>query len=110
MRDAPEQHTFADVRDEKGMYKRWVTLNADTLTIEGHDLGDGVREIYGFDEYEFERTLDAAGVAQLRQHMGVSDDDSLIAAIAKRFESSVDLERFIEAHEIASEFWNRIGD
>jgi hypothetical protein len=104
-------HVFADRDDELGMYRRWVTLHPDRrLTIEGHDIGPGVERAFGASEYEFVRTVDPHDVRALRAALDVSGSESLIEVISDRFRASQELEQFLEQHEIASSFWNRIGD
>lgn len=93
------------------MMSRAVHLNADgELTIEGHDLGPGVERIFGCTEYEFERSLSTPETSELRELLGLSADDDLLAAIGQRFEFTSDLEKFLKEHEIEGRFWNRIGD
>jgi len=47
---------LTDVRDDRGTMWRAVTLTQDGgLAILGHDLGQGVEQIWGCSEYEFER-------------------------------------------------------
>jgi hypothetical protein len=110
-RMSDEHHVFEDRRDPEGFSWRAVRLRPDGhLVIEGHDLGERVEDVFGVREYEFERTVDAAGVQRLRDALGLAEPASLIAAIATGFNSSLALERFLDEHGVPSTFWNRIGD
>lgn len=110
--DDPRTLVMRDVRDKDGLSWRAVTETADGgLQITGHDLGPGVSNIFGgSSEYEFERRLSPEATAALRELLGVAPDGDLLVAIEDRFDSTTDLEAFIAAHEIPSEFWSRIGD
>lgn len=81
------------------------------LLIEGHDLGGEVSGFWGdgLTEYEFERRLDAGGVAELRRAAGLGETP-LLRAIRDRFDSTAELERFLKVHGIESSFWSRVGD
>jgi hypothetical protein len=92
---------------------RAVRLNADgSLTIEGQDLGDSPSAAYGGSEFEFARTVNAEGVAQLRSALGLGDGADLLGAIRREFETSGTrgLEGFLGLQGIRSEFWSRVGD
>lgn len=101
-------------RDEEGLYGRSIRFKVDgTLVLEGHDLGEGVRAIFGFDEYEFVRTLAADAVARLCAALRVADSSALRPALAARFArpgGARAFEEFLVAESIPSSFWNRIGD
>jgi hypothetical protein len=101
--------------DDQGLYRRTLTLREDgSLVLEGHDLGQGVSNVFGegLNEYEFARTVAADQVDELRRLLGVSGDDDLRATLEDRFArrgGSHAFEQFLEANGVASEFWNRIG-
>lgn len=69
-----------------------------------HDLGQGVEQIWGCSEYEFERRLSAAEVTTLRELLTVPAGGDLLAAIDEQFPSTSDLERFAEDHGIVASF------
>ncbi len=56
-----------------------------TLTIEGQDLGDGVEQIFGAGNREYERalTIEPRDVAQLKS--ALESDDSVLNALVERF-------------------------
>lgn len=110
--DDPRTLVMRDVRDEDGLSWRAVTETAEGgLQITGHDLGPGVSNLFGgSSEYEFERRLSPEDTAVLRDRLGIAADADVLATIQDRFDSTTDLEAFIAAHEIPSEFWSRIGD
>lgn len=100
-----------NVQDQKGLLHREVRLLPDgRLKFIGHDLGDGVEEFFGVYEYEFERTLSADEVAQLRTLLGVSPEGDLIGSIRARFASSFDFSGFLKEHNLEGEYWSRLGD
>ena len=102
---------LTDVRDENGTVWRAVTLTDDGgLAICGHDLGRGVQDFFGCNEYEFERRLSAPEAKALRELLTEPDDGDLLAAIAGRFPSGTGLEGFLEQHGIHGQFWSRVGD
>ena len=100
--------------DEKGSSVRRVRLTSEgSLRLEGQDLGPFVQQFFGHSEYEFVRSVSPAGVDQLRQALGLSPGDDLIATLAAQFQGpggSSRLEKYLETQGIESEFWNRIGD
>jgi hypothetical protein len=112
--ESNEQRTtliLTDVRDEDGTMWRAVHLTTGgELIIEGHDLGPGVERVFGCSEYEFERSLSTTETSGLRELLGLSADDDLLAVIGQRFEFTPDLETFLKEHEIEGRFSNRIGD
>ena len=113
MNDAEARPTtlvLTDVKDENGTMWREVSLTDDGgLVIRGHDVGPGVEQAFGFQEYEFERRLSSTEVSTLRGLLSVSDGD-LLDTIRQRFARTNELERFAEEHGIEGEFWSRIGD
>src|SRR5262245_57335367 len=80
------------------------------LLIEGQDLGEGVRAIFGYIEYEWAWTIKAADLPRLAAALG--SDSNLLDALKTRFsgDAAGELESFLKKHEIPCAFWNRIGD
>jgi hypothetical protein len=102
---------LTDERDEDGTRWRAVKLLDDgKLAVVGHDLGPGVQRFFGCREYEFQRTLVDEDVAHLRALLGVSPDDDLLAAVARTFADTTELEAFLVDNHIPGTLWNRLGD
>lgn len=80
-----------------------------TLVIIGHDMGPEVERFWGCREYEFERTVDPAGVRRLRS-VAELGEGPLVAALRARFAGTGEIERFLAEHGIDSRFWSRVGD
>jgi hypothetical protein len=80
------------------------------LLIEGHDLGAGVREFFGYFEYEWVWTIEAADLPRLAAALGA--DSNLLDALKARFsgDAAAEIGSFLKEHEIPNAFWNRIGD
>ena len=102
-----------DVRDEQGIRFLGASFAADgTLTIEGHDIGDGVERFFGPGnrEYEWVWTIQAQHLPQLATALGANDD--LLAAMAARFtgDRAADLQPFLDEHGIPYDHWSRVGD
>jgi hypothetical protein len=101
--------------DEDGFLRRSLELRKDgALVLSGHDLGRGVADVVGsgLTEYEFVRTIDAAGVHQLCDAMGLNGPTDLAAAVEGRFTcpgGSRSFEQFLADNGVPSEFWNRVG-
>jgi hypothetical protein len=96
--------------DDDGSVVRRVHLTRGCLSIEGHDLGPGVEKFFGCSEYEFLRSLHRAETTALRELLGVSRRGDLLSVIEERFDSTHELERFLEEHGLSGTFWNRVGD
>ena len=102
-----------DTRDADGTRYLVARLepNGD-LVIEGQDLGNGVEQALGggVREYEWAWTLRAAAVCSLAEALGAESD--VLAALRGRFsgENTGLLASFLKEHNIAYEFWSRIGD
>lgn len=111
---AQKTHLGDDSRDGRDSSHRWVTLHDDGhLTIEGQDLGPRVERFFGATEYEFARGVAPEGVKRLRELLGAGPDGDLLAAIRDRFNgpgASARLEDFVQANEIDTTFWSRVGD
>jgi hypothetical protein len=105
-----EEHVFHHQREPGDTSNRWMVLQDGVLTIEGHDLGRSVEEVWGYPEYEFVRTVEAAGVARVRTLLGVPAGAALLPALAARCPTSYLLEQFLRDEGIESAFWSRVGD
>lgn len=107
--------TLRDLRDERGSRHLSATLDADgTLRIEGQDLGDGVERFFGPGnrEYEWALTIRPSDVERLGETLNAGKKAGLLAALQQRFsgEAAAEIQTFLDEHEIAYEFWSRIGD
>lgn len=105
--------TLRDVRDKLGTRSLHAMLSIDgTLTIEGHDFGDGVEQIFGQAnrEYEWVWTIQSLDVAQLLAALNGGDD--ILAALHLHFSNdrAAAIKPFLDAHDIKYEAWSRIGD
>jgi hypothetical protein len=80
------------------------------LVIAGQDLGKGVEQAFGCQEYEWAWTIRAPDIAALLQAMGTTTD--VLSALKERFsgEKAAGIGSFLEAHAIPHDFWSRIGD
>jgi hypothetical protein len=80
------------------------------LIFEGQDLGAGVREVFGFFEYEWVWTVHASSLPALKKALGNPRD--LLLALKKNFsnDNAENLDTFLADHNITYEKWNRIGD
>ena len=86
-----------------------VTVEGDVL-IQGRDFGDGVERVFGVREYEWAWTIPAASVPALLRALGTADH--VLSALKERFsgENAALLGSFLEANEIPTERWSRLGD
>jgi hypothetical protein len=105
--------TLRNIRDELGTRYLRAVLSVDgVLTIEGHDLGDGVEQIFGLAnrEYEWVWTIQSADVAQLLAALHGGDD--ILAALHLRFSNdrAAAIKPFLDQHGIKYEVWSRVGD
>ncbi|CCH74826.1 hypothetical protein BN11_4830001 [Nostocoides australiense Ben110] len=108
---APRTVVLADLTDEMGTVWRAVTLTGDGgLVLCGHDLGRGVRSVFGMGEYEFERRLSARETDALGELLTAPTGGDLLAAIAARFPAGSGLEAFLKEHGIDGRLWSRVGD
>ena len=100
-----------DTRDHLGTRYLGAKLSADgTLTIQGHDLGEGVERSFGYWEYEWAWTIQPEDVATLKSALDSGDD--VLAALAARFSNNaaVGLQPFFDENGVRYEFWSRVGD
>ena len=100
-----------DTKDADGTRYLEASFNAEgDLVIEGQDLGPGVKEILGVNEYEWAWTISACDCDQLLVALGAKSN--LLSAIGERFagERAGDLQPFLEAEGIRFEAWGRMGD
>jgi hypothetical protein len=108
---APRTVVLTDLTDERGTVWRAVTLTDDDgLALCGHDLGRGVRSVFGVGEYEFERRLSPRETEALGELLKVPTGGDLLAGIAARFPAGGGLEAFLKEHGIDGRFWSRLGD
>ena len=86
-----------------------VTANGDVL-IEGHDFGDGVERVFGVREYEWAWTIPSASIPSLLHALGATDN--VLFALKEQFsgDNATLLSSFLEANEIPTERWSRLGD
>lgn len=98
-------------RDASGTRYLAASMNAaGAIVIEGHDLGDGVEEVFGCREYEWTWTVPARQVAKLFVALGCETD--VLEALGRRFsgnEASL-LQAFLDSNFIEYEVWSRTGD
>ena len=100
-----------DVNNDEGTMRREVRLDTEGgLSLIGHDLGPGVQQFFGFDEYEFTRHLNAQEVVRLRELLGIDAAADLLARISEQFDTSHEFEAYLSDEEIPGRFWSRIGD
>ena len=105
--------TLRESRDKLGVRYLRATLSTNgTLTIEGQDLGDGVEQIFGPGnrEYEWVWTIQASEVTKLILALNCGDD--ILAALLSRFsnDAAADIQPFLDKHAIQYESWSRMGD
>ncbi len=104
---------LADLSDEDGTLWRAITVDEGSFILSGHDTGPGVERILGCREYEFERTLSPEETTQLRNLLGVPEgapDVDLLTSVADRFDSTDELDAFLEEHGIDGSFWSQLGE
>lgn len=103
--------TLRRIKDSGGLrlLEASMTPKGD-VRIEGYDLGDGVERILGVREYEWEWTVPAASVPLLLQALGVTEN--VLSALQEQFsdDNASLLNSFLEAHNIPTHRWSRMGD
>lgn len=102
-----------DIRDKLGTRYLAASISPEgTLAITGQDLGDGVEQIFGPGnrEYEWAWTIQAPDVARLAAALDAGDD--LLAGLARQFsgDAAAGLKPFLDEKGIPYESWSRIGD
>ncbi len=100
-----------DLRDAQGARRLEASLTeSGDLLVEGHDLGPGVEQIFGYPEYEWVWTIRAGDIPALLRALG--GDSGVLAALSQHFagERAAGLLPFLEDHGIPLERWSRIGD
>lgn len=83
---------------------------AGDLIIEGQDLGEDVRSVFGYSEYEWAWSIRAANLPLLKRALGNSDD--ILESLKIKFsnENAAGLITFLSANKIVFESWSRMGD
>ncbi|MBN2493425.1 MAG: hypothetical protein JXR96_02440 [Deltaproteobacteria bacterium] len=107
--------TLREIRDEHGLRYLGVRIDENgDLVIEGQDLGSGVESFWGegASEYEWIRQVKARDLPRLLEALGAKPEADLLSLLGERFsgDRASELERFLKAHAIPSEFWSRVGD
>ena len=99
------------VKDADGsrLLEASLTGEGDVL-IEGRDFGDGVEWAFGVKEYEWAWTIPTATIPALLRALGAAGN--VLSALAERFsgDNAALLGPFLEAHEIPTNHWSRLGD
>jgi hypothetical protein len=99
------------MRDALGTRRLEASLTeAGDLLIEGHDLGKGVEEFFGYREYEWDWTVRAGDIPALLTALG--EDSDVLTALSRRFsgDQAAGLLSFLEEHGVPHESWSRTGD
>jgi hypothetical protein len=99
------------VKDADGSRLLEASLTVEgSVLITGTDLGDGVERLFGVREYEWAWTIPSAAVPALLHALGATDN--VLSALEARFsgDNAALLGSFLEAHEIPTNRWSRLGD
>ena len=91
--------------------EKWLEVTvAGDVRIEGSDFGDGVERALGVREYEWAWTIPSATVPALLRALGAASN--VLAALEDQFsgDNAALLGPFLEAHEIPTNHWSRLGD
>lgn len=80
------------------------------LVFEGQDLGEGVSDVWGYDEYEWTWTIKAFDVPKLMLALDVRR--KLLTEIKRRFSgpNASFIEDFLKENTVPYLFWSRVGD
>lgn len=100
-----EERSETDIRHLSVGY----ATNGD-LAIEGQDLGDVVRRVFGCDEYEWVWTIRSADVPKLAMALGVASDRLEALAASYSGDNAANLGAFLKVSAVPFETWSRIGD
>lgn len=99
------------VKDDDGsrLLEASLTVEGNVL-ITGSDFGDGVERLFGAREYEWAWAIPAAAVPALLHALDAADN--VLSALEARFsgDNAALLGSFLEAHEIPTDRWSRLGD
>lgn len=99
------------VKDADGsrLLEASVTANGDVL-IAGCDFGEGVERVFGVREYEWAWTIPSASLPSVLHALGATGN--VLIALKERFsgDKATLLGPFLEANEIPTERWSRLGD
>lgn len=99
------------VKDADGSRLLEASLTSEgDLLIKGHDLGDGVERVFGAKEYEWAWRIPSSTIPALLRALGATDN--ILAALEDRFsgDNATLLGPFLEANEIPTDRWSRLGD
>jgi hypothetical protein len=96
------------LRQEAGRFLEVSRLPDGSLRIHGHDIGGGVEEIFGSDEYEWFKTIPIEHLDRCREVFAVPDGVDVIAHLAEHFtaDHGYEFERLVREHELSVRFWS----
>lgn len=101
------------VQDEDGSRQLDASLTSDGgVLIEGRDYGEGVARFTGSREYEWAWRIPHTAVSALQRALGIRPGDDLLVALQAQFsgDNAAELGNFLEAHDIDTTRWSRLGD
>lgn len=101
--------TLVARHDERGSLT--ITARQDDrgrLVIEGHDLGERVRSLWGRGEYEWDITVPANAVPALVEVLGGHPDEDVLELLAAAGDRA--WRSWLSQHDIEHEFRSRVGD
>lgn len=80
------------------------------LLFQGQDIGEGVKAVFGYVEYEWAWTIKAKDVTLLIKAMG--KDGNILELLHQNFsdENAANLYQFMESNGVPFESWSRVGD
>lgn len=100
--------TLRSVSDGGGERNLQATINEQGLIIEGHDLGQGVYEAFGANEYEWTRTVARDDLPTLEQHLGGPILDVLQSEYTG--DNAAHIDRMLNDSGVPVGYWSRVGD
>ena len=100
-----DERTETDRRFLTARYKR-----KGDLVFEGQDIGKGVKDFWGYTEYEWTWTVKAHDIPKLMLTLNVKR--KLLTEIKRRFSgpNGSRIETFLKEGAVPYMFWSRIGD
>ena len=100
-----DERTATDIR------RLVVHDRAGGIRLDGHDLGNGVDDVWGCREYEWTCDVEAADIPALVTALGGADDEDVFEVIRRTcMDDSTKLYRVISDAKIPNKFWSRVGD